>query len=333
MNLKGATIAISGVGGLLGLRMAERSIARGMLVRGIELDPKAAEKARGLGASVVGGDVCDPAQAREACRGAEIVFHAAAIVREFGSWELFERVNVGGTKTMLDAAAASGVRRFVHMSSIMVYGVHAPPGVDEQGPLVGDDNPYCQTKIDSERAALAQHRPGEFEVTAIRSGDVYGPGSIPWTVRPFHLIRSRQFFLSGGGTGVLDPVYIDNLLDGVFLAMERDATGEAINLTDGRPVTCREFFEYYARMLGRPGLRSLPSWLLWLLVRLRQRGSQLLGREPPMHTASLKFLKRAGGYSIERARQRLGYEPAVSLEEGMRRIEAWLKSEGMLSDG
>src|SRR5206468_3894419 len=107
---------------------------------------------------------------------------------------------------------------FVHLSSVMVYGFSYLPDVDESGPMRGEGNPYCETKIESERAVLSLDS-RDFGVAVIRPGDVYGPGSVPWIARPLAMMQKGRFFLPDGGRGVINPVYVDNLVDGIFLAM------------------------------------------------------------------------------------------------------------------
>jgi len=330
VDLQNCTLAVTGVGGFIGLRMSERALARGMRVRGIDLSAEAVARAARAGAEATRADTCDEAAARALCKGADVVFHTAAIVRESGSWAELRRVNVEGTRTVAIAARDAGVRRFVHLSSVMVYGFHYPDGVTEDGPLRGDGNPYCQTKIESERAVFALHDPGHFEVIVIRPGDVYGPGSIPWVVRPVQLISKGIAILPDGGRGAKNHVYVDNLLDAVFLALERDRTGEAFNVTDGVSTSFGAFFEHFVRMLGRGRARTAPAPVLRVLFHVVAAAARAVGREPPATAEAIRFLTRHGTYSIAKARRELGYEPRVSLEEGMRRVEAWLRAEGYL---
>ena len=178
-------VAITGASGFLGRALVARALAAGKRVRGLDLVP---DHEGSPSIELLRGDVSDPAACAALCAGAEIVYHTAAVVRESGPMALFERVNVGGTGAMLVAARRAGVRHFVMISSVMVHGFDFPDGVPEDGPTGGFDNPYCATKIRSEALALAAHEPGVFDVYVVRPGDVYGPGSIPWTERPGPLV-------------------------------------------------------------------------------------------------------------------------------------------------
>jgi nucleoside-diphosphate-sugar epimerase len=173
---------------------------------------------------------------------------------------------------------------------------------------------------------------GEVPVTIIRPGDVYGPRSRGWTLLPVKMIKSGQLVLPAGGHGQIGPVYVDNLVDGVTLAAESpDAVGEIFTIADGYAVDMADFFGYYARMLGKSGIRTLPTPVARTIAAAGGRIEKALGRDTEMSAASIDYLTKRGSYSIEKARRVLGYEPKVTLEEGMRRCEEWLKAEGLLS--
>jgi nucleoside-diphosphate-sugar epimerase len=323
MKLEGATLAITGIGGFIGTRLAETSLKRGMRLRGLEQSETAAKVARGLGAEVVVGDVCDPAAANEACRSADVVVHTAAVVREDGPRELYDRVNVRGSAEVARAARAAGVRRFVHLSSVMVYGFRYPDHVTEDGPLRGEGNPYCETKIESEKVVRALHEPGTFEVTVVRPGDVYGPGSIPWVVRPYDLMKAGLFVLPAGGQGIINYVYVDNLCDAILSAVERDAS-DVYAVTDGVGARCIDYFRPIALAAGRRHIRTAPAGLLRTTFRIIQAGASLVGLEAPAAPSAVDYLTRPHAYSTEKARRDLGHVPAVDYNEGMRRVTAWL---------
>jgi nucleoside-diphosphate-sugar epimerase len=324
MRLQDAALAVTGIGGFIGRRIAERAQGRGVRVRGLEQSEEGARSARRTGAEVIVGDVCDPAATRAACAGADVVIHTAAVVKEDGPRALYDRVNVGGTEQVARAARGQGVRRFVHLSSVMVYGFHYPPLVGEDGPLRGEGNPYCETKIESERVARAQHAPGVFEVTVIRPGDVYGPGSIPWVVRPFDLMRAGLFVLPGGGRGLVNHVHVDNLIDALFLAIEKDAS-DVFTVSDGVGATCLEYFGPIARAAGRPRIRTAPAGFLRGAFKVVQAGASLLGKEAPAAPSAVDYLMRPHTYSIDKARRELGFAPAVDFSEGMAGVCEWLK--------
>jgi nucleoside-diphosphate-sugar epimerase len=325
MNLSEQTLLISGIGGFIGLRAAELAIAQGMNVRGLQHSEAKAKKAQKLGAEVTIGSITDPIAAKKACQGVDIVLHTASIVKESGSLDDFRVVNVGGTVNMARTAKNAGVKTFVHLSSVMVYGFNYPDGVTEEGPLRGENNAYCQTKIEGEKELLKLNS-SEFSIIIIRPGDVYGPGSIPWIVRPLLLMRKRLFMLANDGRGVMNHVYIDNLIDAIFLAVEKEVYGEVINITDGQETSWKEYFMYLAALEGVPAPFSLPADLLKLLIRLRCLGQTVLGEEVDTRPDSVNFVLRPHAYSIAKAQRLLGYEPKINLKEGMRLTQEWLQT-------
>jgi nucleoside-diphosphate-sugar epimerase len=325
MNLDRKTLLITGIGGFIGLRAAELALARGMKVRGLQHSEAKAQKAQQLGANVIIGSIIDPAAARQACSGADIVLHTAAMAKEAGAIEQFREVNVGGTVTLAKAALEAGVKTFVHLSSVMVYGFNYPDRATEVAPLRGENNPYCQTKIESEKELLKLNSPPEFGIIIIRPGDVYGPDSIPWVVKPLSLMRQNQFVLANNGRGIINHVYIDNLIDAIFLAVEKEAYGEAFNITDGQETSWKEYSTQLANIAGLPQPFSLPANTLKLMLRLRCLLETSFGRQPKILPEVIDFTTRPYAYSIDKAINRLGYQPKIDLVKGMEITQEWLQ--------
>jgi nucleoside-diphosphate-sugar epimerase len=323
-------IAITGVGGFIGRRMAERARSVGIKVAGLELSAAAAREVQGVCDEIVVGGVNDPQAVARLCRGADVVFHTAAIVAEGGKMEDFRRVNVEGTRTVAHQARAAGVRRLLHLSSVMVYGFSYPPQVSEGGPLCGENDPYCQTKIESEIVALTQDDPDGMRVVILRPGDVYGPRSVPWVTRPISLLQRGLFVLPDGGRGFINPTHVDNLIDGAFLALGEKAAGHAFTITDGVAERASVYFLRLGRMLGLSRIPTLPASLMRAALRAGEGVGALTGWSPPGHPAAVDFLLRPGAYSIAHARNLLGYEPRVHLDEGMEGVHRWLAAEGLL---
>ncbi len=328
MSVSSQTVVVTGIGGFIGLAVAEGFRRGGATVRGLELPGPAAERAKARGFEVLEGDVTDGGSAHRVSVGANVVVHTAAIVAEGGALERFRQVNVGGVTTMAGAAKAAGVQRFVHLSSVMVHGFSYPDGVTEDGPLRGEGNAYCQTKIESEAQLAAFAAPGTFDVTVIRPGDVYGPGSVPWVVRPLQLMKRGLFALPDGGRGVINHVHLDSLVDAIRLVVEQRASG-TFTISDGVATSCRDYFAPLARLAGRP-LRSVPARLLLFGFSFIEPAFEAFGADPPARADAVRYLLRPHAYSIEKARRVLGYAPRVTLDEGMRGVERWAKDTGLV---
>jgi nucleoside-diphosphate-sugar epimerase len=318
---EGSTVAITGVGGFIGQRIASRMRARGARVRGLDHAPAALARAVSLGVQARAGDVCDPEAVAWLCDGATAVIHTAAVVGEGGDRALYDRVNVGGARAVLEGARRAGAA-LVHLSSVMVYGFEYPDGVTEEGPFRGEGNAYCESKLEGDRAVLAAAREGSARAAVVRPGDVYGVGSVPWVERPLGLMRRGLFVLPDDGRGLLNHVHVENLVDAIESVLARDAWGRAFNVTDGRRTRCREYFDLLAAATGLGAPRALPSWLLRPAFDLLAVGARAIGRAPLATGEAVAFLTRPGVYAIDRARSELGFSPRISLEEGLAELSA-----------
>jgi nucleoside-diphosphate-sugar epimerase len=316
-------VFISGASGFIGAALADRFAALGAEVRGVDVR---ADPSR----SIVAGDIAQAGAWQAHAASCDLVVHTAAIVSMRGSdpgavW----RTNALGTRHVLDAARRAGVARVVHLSSVTVFGFAFPDGVDESYPTQPNGVPYVDTKIAAEALVLRAHAAGEIACTIVRPGDVYGPRSRPWTVLPVEELARRRFILPALGRGIFSPVYIDNLVDGIVGASGPAGAGGVFTLTDGAGVTTREFFGYYARLLGRR-LPVLPTGAAAALASAAALGARAARQETEVNAAAARYLARTGTYAIDRARAELGYDPQVRLAEGMERTAAWLRAQGLV---
>jgi len=317
-------VFITGALGFIGGAIAARLRSDGVQVTGVDAraDP-------GLG--VCAGDVSTPGSWQEHAAGADAVIHTAAIVSFRAGLEDFHRVNVLGTRNALDCALSAGAGRFIQLSSVTVFGNDFPDGVVEEHPVRLLGVPYVDTKIAGEQIVLQAHAAGEAQVTVIRPGDVYGPGSRPWVLTPLHEIQRGRLVLPAGGKGIHSPVYVDDLVEGIIAAVRSPAAaGQVITLSGGEGVSTGEYFGRIAWMAGKPRVRTAPTRLLLALTGAQAVLERRLSRAGEINPAAVRYMTRTGTYSISKARRMLGYEPRVGLEEGMRRSEAWMRESGLL---
>jgi len=282
-------VAVTGAAGFIGGAVCRRLAADGDEPIGIDLhgaDRRA--------------DIADPAETVAALGGAEALVHAAALVSERGAMAEFVRINTRGTRNVLDAAAG---RRTVVIASVAGWGYEFTRELDEDAPPRPCGIPYIDTKGATETLALRRG------ATVVRPGDVYGPGSQPWVVRPLEMMRAGRLYLPAPGDGLITPIFVDDLVDAIVRALrEPRAAGRAYTIWDGTPVTAREFFAHHARSLGLDRVRVLPAPLLRVLAGA-------FGAGP----AAITFMSRRATFPNTRAREELGWTPQVSLAEGMAR--------------
>lgn len=312
-------VFITGASGFIGRSVADRLTSQGVDVVGVDLrsDPVR---------NIEAGDITRDGAWQARIQGADVLVHTAAMVSNAAAPSAAWELNVLGTRKVLEAARDAGVRRVVHLSSIRAFSdLDFPDGVTETHPVRTDGNPYVDTKIASEQVALQAHAAGEVSVSVVRPGDVYGPGSRPWTILPVEAIKARRFILPARGRGIFSPIFIDNLIDGVVLVAESEAAaGQVFTLTDGTAVTCREFFGHYFRMLGRRGPVCLPTAPALALASATAATARLRKQETESNPATVRYLTRTGTYSTDKARTLLEFKPAVALTEGMEVTQRWL---------
>lgn len=316
---------ITGIAGFIGRRAAERALEKGWTVSGLEAQASAAEKvAAELNIPVLVGDVSKAEDCNKALQKADIVLHTAAIVKEQGDWNRFRAVNVDGAVNIARAARRAGAKQMIHLSSVMVYGFHYPAYVTEEGPVNGDNNPYCQTKIESE-TALRRMEDEYMGITIIRPGDVYGPGSVPWVIRPLEMMRQWQFFHVDGGKGFFNYVYVDNLIDAIFLTIEKKSFG-TYNVTDGA-VTNKKYFSELGALAGKTFIPDLPSMVILSASKLIQKWSEWQKKESLVNAEAIRYMQRPHPYSAEKIRHELGYQPRIDLAKGLALTRTWLLQE------
>ncbi len=312
------TAVVTGASGFIGRALVDHLRADGWTVAGVDL---VADPPRGT----VAGDVSMPGIWRHVLAGADVVIHTAAKVGmpsppdPEGYW----RVNVGGTTNVLDAAVRGAAKRVVVLSSVVVFGLDFPDGVDEDAPVRPTGVPYTDSKIATEVAALSTHAAGLTEVVVVRPGDVYGPGSI-WVEEPIAMLRSRTFVLPERGQGIFSPVYVDDLVRGLVAAATGPrAAGRTITLSGGVGVTAGDFFDRVAALVGAGPVPKLPTPVLLAAAGAAGLGARAVRRSTNLSPAAIHYLAdRRGTYSIARAADLLDWRPEVGLDEGMARVAA-----------
>ncbi|WP_182380157.1 NAD-dependent epimerase/dehydratase family protein [Nocardioides sp. WS12] len=319
------TVFITGGRGFIARALADRLRGQGIRTSGVDLvaDPLY---------DVVAGSTSSGDGWQGHFAGAEVVVHTAALVTNTATHDEAWQVNVLGTRRALDAAIAGGARRFVHVSSVRAFGdLGWPDQVTEDHPVRNDGGSYVDSKIASEQVVLQAHAAGEIEAVIVRPGDVYGPGSRPWTIQPVELIRRSAFVLPAMGRGIFSPVYVDDLVAGLQLAVEHPAAaGQVFTIGGGVGVTCAEFFGHYYRMLGKRGPVRLPTVVAVGLGSVASGAARVVGRRTEASAETMHYFTRTGTYSIDKARRLLDYAPEVDLDEGMRRTEAWLRENSLI---
>lgn len=325
---------ITGATGFAGSHLAEACAARDIPVRTIARPGSDTSFLEKLGVTIVRGDITDPEVVRRAVDGADVVVNFAAKVGDWGPVEEYRAVNVEALRSLLDICRARPLHRFVQISSLGVYEARHHYGTDETTPLpVRHIDGYTQTKAEADRLALSYHRDHGLPVVVLRPGFIYGPRD--HTILPplIDNLRKRKVRYLGNGRRAVNSIFVRNLVEAVFLAVERPhVVGQAFNLTDGEFVSKRRLIEAVATGLGLP--KPPPIWVPLWFARILTAGIEGLARlrgatrAPFLTQGRLKFLGLNLDFSIAKARRELGYGPRIPFDQGIEETLAWYRQEG-----
>ena len=327
---------VTGASGFIGGRLAERLLASGRRVRVLTRRPLPHfEK---LGAEVILGDLHDPAALHRGCEEAGTVFHVAGRVGVWGPAADFFRVNVEGTRNVVAACQAKGVRRLVYTSSpSVVYNGGDLSGIDESAPLCTKAPcAYPTSKAAAERLVSAANS-AELATVSLRPHLVWGPGDQNVVPRVLALAKKGRLKIIGYGRNKVDVTHITNVVDAHLLAEQaiaqpnRSAAGNAYFITNGEPVALWDWINELLVGVGLPKLTKHVSVgtaygvaglleALWTVLRLKG--------EPPTTRFVVKELATDHWFDIGAARRDLGYAPRVTMAAGTAELIEHLRRGG-----
>ncbi len=324
---------VTGATGFTGGHLARELARRGVAVRALVRDPAGgpAVSLRAGGIEIVGGDVRDRAALDAATRGVGVVFHIAALYRQAGLPDSeYRGVNAAAAATVVEAAAAAGVRRVVHCSTVGVHGDVTHPPADETAPLRPGDI-YQVTKLEGEEIARRAGEDHEIQVTIARPSGIYGPGDRR-LLKLFRGVARRRFPMLGSGNIYYHLTYIEDLVEGLILCGEHPmAANRVYILAGGEVTTLRELVRIVAEVAGVPPPRvRLPVWPVWAAGALCETVCAPFGIEPPIYRRRVDFYTKSRAFDISRARTEIGYNPRVSLRDGIGRTLEWYRQHGWL---
>jgi nucleoside-diphosphate-sugar epimerase len=332
MTAERRKVLVTGAGGFIGSHLVRDQLARGRAVAATDLDLRRLE-----GLALEGELACEQFDIRSLERlpglldGVDTVFHlAAAHLDVLKDESYFFAVNADAAGALARTAAEAGVRRFVHCSSVGVYGPLQSLPADEST-VPSPDIAYERSKLAGEQAVLEAAGGTGLETVVVRPAWVYGP-LCPRTEKLIRTIARRRFFFVGDGANMRHPIYIADMLD----AFERAATqpvpgGEVIIAAGPEPVTVRRLVELIVEELGMEySPPRIPTWFMHLACLGVEKAAGLVGREPPFSRRSLKFFSESSAFRIDRAERLLGFRPQVDTREGLRRTIREYRQQGIL---
>ncbi len=325
-------VLVTGGTGFTGKALVRRLLDEGNEV--VALDYKEGHKTeelRSWGAEVVIGTVTDADLVTKAVNGVDYVQHLAAAFRELDvPNSYYEDVNVGGTQVVLEAARQSGVKKVVYCSTCGVHGNVENPPADENAPINAADY-YQQTKYNAEPIAKDYNSNG-LPCTIIRPAAIYGPGDPERFYMIFRRVAKGRFPMFGSGRTLYHPLYIDNLVDALMLAMEPGkGDGEEFLIADEEYLSIEDLVRKVAVAMNVDlRINHYPILPLIIAGHVFEKTCKPFKITPPVFPRRVDWYRQNRAFSIDKAKRLLDYRPKVLLDEGLRKTYEWYCAENML---
>lgn len=250
-------ILVTGAGGFLGCRLVEHLLGQAATVRAMAHRPAGAVRLARLPVDIVWCDITRIEDVRSAVEGCDVVVHCAYGTIPDPSQA--KAVTEDGTENLLKAAVEKRIKQFIHISTIAVYSYSPAPPISEDSPFQPPSDNYCRDKTQAEKAVWKAIRNHGLNATVLRMGNIYGPFSGPWTIRPLMNIQDGIPCVVDGGEHASNMVFVDNAVEAILRTIgNSNASGEAFFITDDEQ-GWRDYFREYARWSGVERLRSMSS--------------------------------------------------------------------------
>ena len=322
---------ITGGTGLLGSHIVEQLVAARERVRALVRPTSDVTFLRQLGVDLVEGDIRDAAAVRRAVAGADLVYHVAARVGDYGTWAQFQEQVIEATRNVVAACRAEGVGRLLHVSSVAVYGHprrRPEPFTEEEpfGQRLRLWDYYCRAKIAAEELV----RELGSAVTIIRPSWIYGTRDRNSFPRLMNALRGGWVKILGSGDNLLNIVYVSDVAAGAILAANHpESRGQAYHLCSDGEVTQRQFLNALTDALGMErvtrrahfGMAYVGGFFGEVIARIFK-----WKRAPYITRYSVSLVARPALYSSAKAKTHLGWQRHVSPEEGLRRTLEWYRA-------
>jgi nucleoside-diphosphate-sugar epimerase len=323
-------ILVTGATGFTGGKLAERLVDGGHSVVALVRASSNTEKLSGIGVECRAVDIRKPDDVDGIFESFDKVFHIAAAYRsEHADQDEFRAVNVDGTRHLLDAALRHNVGRFIHCSTVGVQGeIEDPPAAENYRLKPGDH--YQQSKLEGELLALKYFDEG-LPRSVVRPVGIYGPGDTRF-LKLFRPIQNGSFVMIGKGDVLYHMTYIDDLIDGFLLAGDHEAAlGEVFPIGGPRYTTIRELVDIIAQVPGKnPPRLSVPFMTVYWASVVCDKLCRAINVNPPLYPRRVEFFELDRAFSTEKAQRLIGYQPRVTLEDGLSRTAAWYRDQGLI---
>ena len=319
---------MTGATGLVGSHLVERLIERGDEVHALIRNHAKAKPLAQMGAILVEGDLTDADSLLNAMDNFDVVYHCAAQVAlpHQGDRQHIISTNVKGTEDMLNACIQKGVKRFVFVSSVAVYGGSRESGITEDHPY-DIHGLYSESKVRAEEAVLNIVKDHDIEWVMLRPCVIYGPRDFNFLPQFIDSFSGTFFPLINGGKAIMDLVYVTDVAEALILAgTSSEAQGEIYNVTDGGKHSVKHIVETMGTVMDRP-FRAfyVPAWLALIFATISHSISKLLhpNKDQLISPDGVRTISKNHHFNSAKIVKELGFEPKVDLKHGLKMTLDW----------
>ncbi len=322
---------VTGASGFTGSHLCRKLVEQRYEVTALARNTSKIDHLQTMGVKTVFGDLSDLNSLDGALDNVDVVFHVGAAYRQEGvAKEYFWKVNVDGTRALLQYARQCGVGRFVHCSTVGVQGEISNPPAKETDPYNPGDH-YQESKMEGEKLAISFFEKYKMEGVIVRPVGIYGPGDTRF-LKLFKFIDNGKFRMIGSGNVLYHLTFVEDLVSGIILAGEQAAAaGQIYSIGGNEYLTLKELVALIAEVLGKPvPKRRVPLGPVYVAAAICETVCRPLGIEPPLHRRRLDFFTKDRAFDISKARRELGYEPNMPLKEGLAITAKWYHEQGWI---
>ncbi|MEE2671604.1 MAG: NAD-dependent epimerase/dehydratase family protein [Bdellovibrionota bacterium] len=316
-------ILITGATGSLGMRLTEVLSQENIIIIATGRNPTKKTFFEKLNIEYLIGDLSDRNFVNEITKDVEVVIHCAAFTSPFAEWELFEKSNIVSTQNIVNSCQLNRVRRLIHISTPSIYfDGKAKINIKEGDSIPEARSFYAKSKWEAEKI-VQNLKSSAVEFIILRPRAIFGRYDSVLLPRMLKIMEKGFFPLFNNGEALMDLTYVDNVVHAIKLSINARGTslGLAFNITNGEPKKLKEITDMIIKIRKIEVVyRKLPFALMYAIAAMIEVTYKMLNikREPPLSRYGVGVMAIDQTLNIERAKSLLGYEPVVSLEDGLR---------------
>lgn len=325
-------VLVTGAGGFVGTELVKNLLSQGYSVKALVRKENQVEALEKIGAEVVIGDVKNKSSLESAVSQVSIVFHIAALFRQAGLPDSeYYKVNLEGTRNVIDASISAGVKKFIHCSTVGVHGdIENPPGTELTPFAPGDV--YQKSKLEAELLVKDYIEKGKISGSIIRPAMVYGPGDSR-TLKLFKAIAERKFFYVGPGDALVHFIDVRDLAEAFRLAAESpNANGETFIISGKSSLKLNELVSIISALFGveEPWLH-LPVKPMQIIGSICEAVCTPFKINPPIFRRRVDFFTKNRNFDSSKARNLFGFNPSKLLVQELIEIIDFYIENGMIN--